>query len=247
MKVYVNKIDGWADALVSLLMSKRSYTREKELQIRQMVDAETDHMGCPLFTVSEKFVKNIERLFFYGIHEGHTTLLRYLDISITVEGVHRGAQDDFDAHAARMNNRIVRSSTRLAKFDDGEKCDWFNEKILYPFEAAAIAGIDMPESVVYKEQKYVKTDFGYVREDLIHEQDVKRGLYPLAIPSNFTCRIQYPELAHIYQHRCKFTGAHPELHEIMTELYTQLEAIYPGLGEGLAKLKMQPETTGWEE
>ncbi len=37
MKVYLNKITGVDDALVSLLMSKRSWTREKEIAIRKMV------------------------------------------------------------------------------------------------------------------------------------------------------------------------------------------------------------------
>ena len=34
MKIYVNEITGIADAIVSMFMSRRSWTREKELEIR---------------------------------------------------------------------------------------------------------------------------------------------------------------------------------------------------------------------
>ena len=54
----------------------------------------------------------------------HITVLRYIDISIMTEGLHRAGQDDIDAHARRFDNRIIRSSTRLAEFSDGEMSDY---------------------------------------------------------------------------------------------------------------------------
>ena len=50
----------------------------------------------------------------------HITVLRFIDISIMTEGLHRAGQDDVDAHARRFDNRIIRSSTRLSTFSDDE-------------------------------------------------------------------------------------------------------------------------------
>ena len=62
LKVHLNQITGIDDALVSLLMSKRSYTREKELMIRQMVREELTEQGF-LKEDSERLQKELEKLF----------------------------------------------------------------------------------------------------------------------------------------------------------------------------------------
>lgn len=228
MQVYVNTITGIDDALVSLMMSKRSYTREKELEIREKVRTLKD---------SDWFRKQMNSLHKYGVAFGHTTLLRYIDISITVEGIHRAAQDDLDAHAKRMDNRIVRASTRLASFSDGEKSDWYKDKILYPFEALQAAGIDVPDKIQVGDITYVKTDFGYINHKDRNTQDVKRGLYPLAIPSNCIFKIQLPELAHIIQFRNKYDGhAHPELWDLCDAIVEQLNASIEGMGDWLYQI-----------
>ena len=51
-------------------------------------------------------------------------MLDFVTISVTVEGIHRAGQDDWDAHAKRFDNRIIRSSTRLADFSEGEMSDY---------------------------------------------------------------------------------------------------------------------------
>ena len=238
MKIYLNKITGVDDSLVSLLMSKRSWTREKEMEIREKVKAATDENGF-LTDRSEDFAKDLAKLKKYGIECGHTTLLRFIDLSFTVEGLHRGAQDDFDSHAKRLDSRIVRASTRLGNFDEGEMSDFYKDKILFDETVAKIVGIELPETVEKDGVKFVKTAFGYVREDLKDDKDAKRGLYPLSIPSNFIFKVQYPELCHIVQHRDKNSFANPELKEMIEMLKSEVTEKFPLLGENLTKVKMQ--------
>lgn len=70
----------------------------------------------------EKFNKWLEMLLKMG--RKHITVLRFIDISIMTEGLHRAGQDDVDAHARRFDNRIIRNSTRLATFGDNEVSEW---------------------------------------------------------------------------------------------------------------------------
>jgi hypothetical protein len=243
MRVYLREIRGIADSMVSLLMSKRSWTLEREIYLRGLVISNTDpDTGFPKADASEVFWEELNKVMKYGCEQyRHTTLLRFIDLSFVVEGLHRGAQDDFDSHAARLNNRIVRSSTRLATFSDGEKSAWYEDKIRYPFEVFAKLGIEIPEEILDDDGfRYVKTDFGYVREDLAEDNDSKRGLYPLAIPSNFIFKVQYPELCHIVQHRDHSSEANPELKLMIEDIKAQLTEVCEPLGRNLTVLKMQP-------
>ena len=240
MKVYLNSVRGIDDALVSLLMSKRSWTREKEVQIRGAVAYHSNSEGFPTGTDGKEFFdRELAKLIKWGVENHHTTLIRYIDLNFTVEGLHRAGQDDWDSHAARMNNRIVRASTRLATFNDGEKSEFYQNKILYPFEAFELAGVKIPEKITYEDKVFVKTDFGYIDEDLEGDKDVQRGLYPLAIPSNFTFSIQYPELGHIYQHRNFKSTANPEVKALAEAAYLHLWKVFPILAENLVNIKMQ--------
>ena len=65
-------------------------------------------------------------------------------------------------------------------------------------------------------------------------------MYPLAIPSNFIAKVQYPELCHIVQHRDRYTSANPELIEMIEDVKLQLNNLFPVLGENLNRLQMQP-------
>ena len=255
MQVYLNEITGLAPAMVSLLMSKRSWTREKEEEIYRLVRTCTDERGFVKNGVPEQFRKKMESLITWGVYgvydrseiKGHTTLLRYIDLSFTVEGLHRYGQDDLDSHARRMDNRIVRSSTRLASFNDGEKSEYYQDKILYPFEAFKQMGIDIPEMFEGIDGNiYVLTDFGYVREDLQDNQDVKRGLYPGAIPSNFTFKIQFPELSHIYAHRYRLSSANPEVKKCVEMIAETVREANPWLYENLGKVIQEPYCEGPE-
>ena len=259
MEVYLNELTGLGQAFVSLLMSKRSWTREKELHLLKLAKACTDERGCIRAGVPEEFKEWMDKIIRWGVYgfqdpqydiciQGHTTLLRFIDLSFTVEGLHRAGQDDLDSHAKRMDNRIVRSSTRLATFSNGEKSDWYRDKILYPFEVDDIRKSEgnepLPDSIVCKKDNkfitYVKTDFGYVRNDLLNDKDVKRGLYPEAIPSNFTFKIQYPEFCHMYQHRNEISGANPEVKICIEKAAYSLSEFNPWLYDNLNKVHMQP-------
>ena len=238
MRIYLNKITGVDDALVSLLMSRRSWTREKELEIREKVKKAVDENGF-LIDCSDAFAETLNKLEKYGVGYGHTTLLRYIDLSFTVEGLHRGAQDDFDSHARRLDNRIIRASTRLGNFENGEMSDYYKDKIMFNEDAAELAGVKLPDEVERDGVKFKKAAYGYIREDLLEDNDVKRGLYPLSIPSNFIFKVQYPELCHIVQHRDKNSHANPELKEMIEMLKVELNDKFPILGRNLTKLKMQ--------
>lgn len=71
-----------------------------------VLDRRGTFAGNPGIEDLEKFNDWMERLTKWGWK--HITMLRFIDFSITVEGLHRAGPDDWDAHAARFNNRIIR-------------------------------------------------------------------------------------------------------------------------------------------
>lgn len=227
MRAYINSITGVDDAMVALLMSKRTWTPEKETEIRGLVDRVTDRTGRIRQNVDpadlDTFNKKLNTLLRIG--KEHITLLRYIDISITVEGLHRGGQDDWDSHAMRFNNRIVRSSTRLATFGV-EKSDFYKDKILTTDEAADILEIKLPETITVDGVEYVKAVNGYIKKGLETDKDVMRGLYMLSIPSNFEFKINLTEWAHVYKMRNADTHANPEVKELAELILHEIENIY---------------------
>jgi hypothetical protein len=230
MKVYVNEITGIADAFVSLQMSKRSWSREKETHIREVCAAINDRSGHRLEddvlqsanierTWVDEYSAWMKSLVKWGT--SHITLLRFVDISVTVEGLHRAGQDDWDSHAKRFNNRIIRSSTRLATFDY-EMSDWYAGKIISTDSALELLGLEVPAEIVKDGQTYVKSVNGYVRQDLADDKDVKRGLYMLSIPSNFIFKIDITEWGHVYKERRQGSGANPEVQALAEEIAEQV-------------------------
>lgn len=228
MKIYVNEITGIADAVVSMFMSKRSWTREKETEIRNTCEAVLDRHGRILENADkdalEKYNTWLESLVKWGWR--HTTMLRFIDISVTVEGLHRAGQDDWDSHAARFNNRIIRSSTRLASFGY-EVSDWYSDKIIPTDTAFEYLGIDTPDTMEKDGVTYVKTINGYIREDLKDSADVKRGLYMLSIPSNFIFKINLTEWGHVFKERNSEGTANPEVKMCCEAIASQIEEIQP--------------------
>ena len=228
MKVYLNEINGIADAIVSLHMSKRSWSRKFEEEIQQTCRKVLDEKGAlrpeservSLQKESEHFKEWMDMLVKWG-HK-HITLLRYVDFSCTVEGMHRGGQDDWDAHAKRFNNRILRSSTRLAAFGY-EMSDWYKGKIIPTDAALSQLGMEIPERIELEGKTYVKAVNGYIREGLENQQDVKRGLYMLSIPSNFIFRVDITEWSHVYKVRNAQGTAHPEVKECCEAIADLLE------------------------
>lgn len=247
MKVYLNSITGLDDAMVSMLMSKRSWSREKEVEIRKLVNQTTNIEGSTITCMSDvhsDFSDQMDKLIKYGVGQGHTTLLRFIDLSFTVEGLHRGGQDDWDAHTKRFDNRIVRASTRLGSFKEGEVSDYYKEKIKFPFEVLEqVFGGAVPSTFTDTDtgNVYVRTDYGYILDQYKDDQDVKRGLYPLSIPSNFIFKIQYPELCHVVQFRDIKSHANPEVQELAETIKVLVGNSNKWLGDNLTILKMEPK------
>ena len=232
MEVFLNRIDGLDDAIISMFLSKRTLTRELEQEIR----AEVARYSCPnnltglpmgAFDVrsvdhlSSKLIDWMTKLFKWG--PKHITMLRFIDLSFTVYGLHRAGQDDLDSHAMRMNNRIIRSSTRLADFSHGEVSEFYDGKIVPTDVALAYLGIETPEKIEYEGKTYVRAVNGYVLEEMKDNKDVKRGLYMLSIPSNFIFRCNLTEFSHIYKERNINSSANPEVKTCIESGVTQLE------------------------
>jgi hypothetical protein len=148
---------------------------------------------------------------------------RFLDFSFSVYGLHRAGQDDWDAHAKRMENRIIRSSTRLADYSNGEMSEYYNGKII-PTDMALVAlGIETPTEIEYEGNTYVKGVNGYILKGMENNKDVKRGLYMLSIPSNFIFKVNLTEHAHIFKERNIDSGANPEVKTLAELTLSQLE------------------------
>ena len=142
------------------------------------------------------------------------------------EGIHRGGQDDIDAHARRFDNRIIRSSTRLAEFSDGEMSDYYRGKIIPTDEAMKILNIDIPDSFEFMGRIYYKSPNGYIKDEFQNDKDVKRGLYMLSIPSNFISKINLCEWGHVFRERNKDGGANPEVKQWAEDVMNQITNIH---------------------
>ena len=237
MNVYLNEITGLADALTSMYMSKRTWTRELEDEIRQdctvidilknnkYVTVESLPESLEFQTIKERIDKRLES--FCKFAWKHITMLDFITLSVTVEGLHRAGQDDWDAHAYRFNNRIIRSSTRLADFSEDEMSDFYKDKIIPTETALVMLGIETPQTIEKDGQTFVLTEGGYVREDLQNNRDAKRGLYRMCIPSNFIFKINLAQWAHVYKMRNKDGNANPEVKEVAERIQDAVEKILP--------------------
>jgi len=181
----------------------------------------------------------------------HHTLMMYLDITFITEDMHRGAQDDLDAHAKSFDNRITRFSTRLAEFDGVELSDWYKGKVIPFGEVDDAAMKPLPEHVIKDGNFYNRTPFGYVLEK--HSQvpakngldkDVQRGLMPLGMKSTAQWKANLHSLRYVYMMRSKKTKANPELKEAMEQLADLLEKHLPVFGEHFRYV--QTATGEWE-
>lgn len=219
MEVYLNSLDGVSDAIGTLFLSKRNLTRSMEQHIQYEVDYCTDRRG-KFQEVSDEMAGWLKTLRKYGVHE--CTLYRFVDLSFSVYGLHRGAQDDLDSHAKRMDNRIIRASTRLADFSNGEMSDWYKGKILTTEMVLASLGVELPEEIEYDGNTYVRATNGYIIKGSENSRDVKRGLYTLSIPSDFIFRCNLTEFSHIYKLRNEKTGANPELKMAVEQMAQKL-------------------------
>lgn len=224
MKVTVNSITGFEDAFVAMYISKRTWTPELDKEIRSTCKKVIDEYGHLRNRYTSEDLAKFNGWLFKLLKMGrkHITVLRFIDISIMTEGLHRAGQDDVDAHARRFDNRIIRNSTRLATFSDNEMSDFYNDKVLTTNKALNILGINIPDFFEYKGSRYVKSPNGYVKEEYENNKDVKRGLYMLSIPSNFISKINLCEWGHVFKQRNKDGGANPEVKEWAEEVMKQI-------------------------
>ena len=231
MEVYLNRIDGWDDAILTMFYSKRTITRGFEYEVRSAVsqsvncDPAYGAIGSLAFSDASDSWPKVEgwlkTLFKWAPH--HITMGRFLDFSFTVYGMHRAGQDDWDAHTMRFNNRIIRSSTRLADFQGGEMSDYYKGNVLPTDVALAVLGITTPEKIEYEGKTYVRAVNGYILEGQENNKDMKRGLYMLSIPSNFIFKINLTEFAHVYKERGIEGTANPEVKEACEKMVDLLE------------------------
>ena len=242
MKITYLKISGWDGAIRSFYMSLNNYTPDLEMEIRlgqfyeeqnNAID-EANALGLtdsPLYgakkmenDVTEWWEEQKRKLIKFG--NKHITLLKFLDITMTVQGLHRGAQDDFDAHAARFNSRIIRTSTRTKNNEQLiELSDFYKGKIL-PFQDLDKA-LDLPRFVEHDGTMYLKTSLGYINKAYIGDKDVRRGLIPLAVSSNFTVKVQAMEYCHVVRERNMDGNAHIELKQLIEQSIPMITAQVP--------------------
>lgn len=222
MKVNLDKITGFDDAIIALYESKRSIEPNKIEYIRMLNILNTSSLDGSLIEdekINKEFKDILLKVFKYG--KEHITLLRYIDLSITVFDLHRGGMDDLDSHAKRMENRIIRSSTRLANYKN-EKSNFYQNKILTLDDAIEKSLIDVPNKLFYNDNKYIKVTNGWVLEGFENEKDITRGLLPLSIPMNCIFKVNLAEFSHIFKLRNKSSTAHPEVKECIEKLTDQL-------------------------
>jgi hypothetical protein len=228
----IQNISGLDDAICAMLLSRRKWSHQKDEALRDACDKCMTRRGFWLAETPPEAAKTVlaylPGLVARGIKEGHHTLIQMIDISVTIQDMHRGAQDDLDAHAHRMGNRVIRNSTRLGKWKGGERSDWYRGKILTAQEAGTVE-----DEVSWYGEDFKWNGFGYVRKDLFDDQDVQRGTYPLSIPSTFTFRVSYDGLRHIYSLRGPKSHANPEIHEALDMLHRDLLRKMPWMGDFL--------------
>lgn len=253
MKFTLTEVNGIAAAAASLKQSKRTFKMDQYENIAQLIHDHSDYRGFIILPNNhegrntqkyleehEEIIGLMNNLAKWGagwnqkdagtwIDAGHETLLRYIDLTFVIEGLHRGGLDDIDSHAMRFNNRIVRSSTRLATYNQSERSEWYQDKIMSVEDVAKSMGIDLPDTYTDSNGNvFVKTANGYTLEKYRENNDVLRGNYPLSIPMSAVMKINLFDLRHVYKRRNGFTHAAPELRMGIESLADQVEAALPG-------------------
>lgn len=230
MKANIIKISGFEAAFSSMFMSKRTWTPELQEEISKVCDLVLDKNGFPYknqdvesILMFNKWLSTLTKM-----TVKHITVGRFINFSCIVEGLHRAAQDDFDSHARRLENKIIRNSTRLATFESNEKSEFYKDKILLMDEVIDILknqniNIELPETISYNNKIYVRSTNGYIDKDYENDKDVKRGLYPMCIPSNFVFECNLTEWGHIVKERDCNSNANPELKDMIEQICDQLE------------------------
>lgn len=230
MKAQIIEISGYAGAFMSLYMTGKNVDSKRLDHIQATIEGATNRWGFfdkPESVHGKDFIEYMDKVIKYGIKHEHETILDFIKVTIFMEDLHRGAQDDYDAHAKRLD--IIRSSTRANKKSSGsaaELSDWYKDKVL-PFGALTSDMIGdrvegslefayLPDMFVDTNGiKWVKTPWGYVKEELAKDADVLRGLVPLGVVCDNVSTISYRNLRHVYHMRRRGTHAAPELQDVI--------------------------------
>ena len=237
MKITYCKISGWDGAMRSFFMTNKKYDKQIEERLQKVekylilreYGIINDNVDCEDLIWYDKIKKNV-----IEVGKKHTTLLRFIDITFVVDGLHRGAQDDFDSHAKRLESRIVRMSTRVRNNEKLNEVSNFYKGKIITFDDLT-KQFDLPEEFVKDDKKFVRTPFGYVQDEYKDDRDVLRGNVPLAVSSMFTVKVNLTELCHIVRERAPGSAAAPELQEMIKMLVD--EHIHPQLGLDMEWLK----------
>lgn len=234
MKVLLNKIEGIQEAIEAMFFSKRSWNEEQHNLVSETCDRTLDNHGfikdSATFADFRQLNKWLDMV--TKMTKNHITIGRFIDLSFIVIGLHRGGQDDWDSHAQRFENRIIRNSTRLSTFTD-EKSDFYKDKIITTDEALDILQIQAPDRIEHNGNSYVKTCNGYIAEEYKDSKDVKRGLYMLSIPSNFIFKCNLTEFSHVYKERNSEGTANPEVKECAEMCLKLVNEKYPAINKDL--------------
>ena len=201
---------------------------DNESEIRSYINAK--------MSISENILSELNKLAKWGagvgmdawIDDGHEAILRFIDLSFVGENLGYGTVADLDSHVTRMNNRMIRSSSRIAKYDQDERSEWYVGRICSIEDMLETFGKSAPNSFVNSEGKvFIKTPNGYVIEGEETDGDARRGNYPLCIPMQCIFNVNLYDLRHIYMRRNKYTHATPELKNAIEDLANQVEQAIP--------------------
>ena len=92
MEVYVNRISGIPDAIVSMYMSQRSWSWELENSVYYTCDNVLNYDGSIKNYADDQDLQDFHAWFSKVLKWGkkHVTMLRFIDITVSVSGLHRG-------------------------------------------------------------------------------------------------------------------------------------------------------------
>ena len=249
MKINIVEISGYISAICAMYMTNRNLTAERKGHIIDVVEKATNRYGFIKPDESEEkkeFLNYMEKTITYGIKHEHHQILKFIDVHIHMEGLHRAAQDDYDAHAKRLE--IIRSTTRTTKGANyAEFSDFYKSKVMSFDEMHDhLNGFTMGEEVTLSNgTQWIKKPWGYVLAEYANNPDVIRGLTPLGMSSENISKVPYGEhLQHIYNLRRenpKGKNANPELQQAMEMLRDDLSVKCPPLGYYLGKVWVESD------
>ena len=105
----------------------------------------------------------------------------------------------------------------------------------------------LPEAFIDKDNvKWVKTPWGYVKEECANDPDALRGLVPLGLACDNVSTISFRNLRYVYHLRRRGTHAAPELQDAIEQVREDLTIKNPALGNYLGKVWV-PETKSYIE